>query len=82
MKARFLRFAGMKSRACRASTVGLFLALFAPGSAVAQGTPGQHVARTPEGYRLCSGAIPGVRAITACQCRQKAGLSETCAMLE
>jgi hypothetical protein len=42
MKARFLRFAGIKSRANRASTVGLFLALFA-SAAHAQGTPEQRM---------------------------------------
>ncbi|MEY9184674.1 hypothetical protein ABIG06_006222 [Bradyrhizobium sp. USDA 326] len=37
MKARFLRFAGVKSQARGASTVGLFLALFA-STAHAHGT--------------------------------------------
>ncbi len=76
MKARFLRLAGMKSRARRASTVGLFLALFASGSAVAQGTPGQRRACTADVYRLCTGGIAGARPITACQRRQKASPSK------
>jgi hypothetical protein len=44
MKARFLRFAGVKSRARRASTVGLFLTLFASAANAqgnTQGTPEQ-----------------------------------------
>ena len=72
MKARFLRFAGVKSRARRASTLGLFLTLFAP--AHAQGTQ----ACTPDVYRLCAGEIPNVRAITACLQRQKGNLSPGC----
>jgi hypothetical protein len=79
MKPRFVRSAALKSRACRASTLGLFLALFAAGSANAQqGTPGQRKACTPDVYRLCAGEIPNVRAITACLRRQKASLSEAC----
>jgi hypothetical protein len=78
MKARFLRFAGVKSRARRASTLGLFLTLFASGTAQAQGTADQRKACTPDVYRLCAGEIPNVRAITACLRRNKASLSEAC----
>lgn len=77
MKTRFLRFAGVKSRARRASTVGLFLTLFA-STADAQGTPEQRRACTPDVYRLCAGEIPNVRAITACLRRNRANLSESC----
>ena len=77
MKTRFLRFAGVKSRARRASTVGLFLALFAP-AAHAQGTAEQRRACTPDVYRLCAGEIPNVRAITACLRRHRSSLSEAC----
>ncbi|WFU68673.1 hypothetical protein [Bradyrhizobium sp. CB2312] len=77
MKARFLRFAGVKSRARRASTVGLFLTLFA-SAAQAQGTPEQRRACTPDVYRLCAGEIPNVRAITACLRRNRSSLSEAC----
>jgi hypothetical protein len=77
MKARFLRFAGVKSRAHRASTVGLFLTLFASG-ACAQGTPDQRRACSPDVYRLCAGEIPNVRAITACLRRNRASLSDAC----
>lgn len=47
MKARFLRFAGVRSRARRASTVGLFLTLFASAAQAQQGTPEQRRACTP-----------------------------------
>jgi hypothetical protein len=77
MKARFLRFAGVKSRAHRASAVALFLALFAP-AAHSQGTAEQRRACTPDVYRLCAGEIPNVRAITACLRRNRASLSEAC----
>ncbi|SDJ18544.1 hypothetical protein SAMN05216338_104216 [Bradyrhizobium sp. Rc2d] len=77
MKARFLRFAGVKNRARRASTVGLFLTQFA-SAAHAQGTPEQRRACTPDVYRLCAGEIPNVRAITACLRRNRASLSEAC----
>ena len=56
MKARFLSFAGAKSRARRASTVGLFLTLF-DSAADAQGNS------QGEQRRACT---PDVRAITAC----------------
>jgi len=78
MKARFVRLSALKSRARRASTLGLFLTLFASGSAHAIGTPEQRKACTPDVYRLCPGEIPNVRAITACLRRQKASLSEAC----
>lgn len=77
MKARFLRFAGVRSRARRASTVGLFLTLFA-SAAEAQGSPEQRRACTPDVYRLCAGEIPDVRAITACLRRNRASLSQAC----
>ena len=78
MKASVVRLAAFKSRARRASTLGLFLSLFAGGSAFAVGTPEQRKACTPDVYRLCAGEIPNVRAITTCLRRQKASLSEAC----
>ena len=78
MKARFLRFAGVRSRARRASTLGLFLTLFASAANAQQGTPEQRRACTPDVYRLCAGEIPNVRAITVCLQRHKASLSEAC----
>nr|WP_246751875.1 hypothetical protein [Bradyrhizobium diazoefficiens] len=57
MNARFLRFAGVRSRARRASTVGLFLTLFATTAQAQPGTPEQRRACTPEDYRLCAGEI-------------------------
>jgi hypothetical protein len=78
MKASVVRLAAFKSRARRASTLGLFLSLYASGSAFAVGTPEQRKACTPDVYRLCAGEIPNVRAITACLRRQKSSLSEAC----
>ena len=69
----------MKSHSALVPTLGLFLALFAAGSAHAQGTPEQRRACTPDVYRLCAGEIPNVRAITACLRRQKGNLSPACA---
>jgi len=70
----------LRNRACRASTLGLFVALFVAGSASAQqGTPEQRKACTPDVYRLCAGEIPNARAITACLRRQKGSLSPACA---
>lgn len=57
MEARVLRAAGVKSRARRASTVGLLLTLFA-SAAHAQGTAEQRRVCTPDVYRLCIGEIP------------------------
>jgi hypothetical protein len=79
MKIRLVRLAALTGRARRASTLGLFLALFASGSAFALGTPEQRRACTPDVYRLCAGEIPNARAITTCLRRQKASLSPACA---
>jgi hypothetical protein len=79
MKTRFLRFAGVRSRARRASTVGLFLTLLASAAQAQQGTPEQRRACTPDVYRLCAGEIPNVRAITACLRRNHSSLSELAA---
>jgi hypothetical protein len=74
------RIAALRSHARWASTLGVFLALLAAGSANAQqGTPEQRRACTPDVYRLCAGEIPNARAITACLRRQKGSLSPACA---
>jgi hypothetical protein len=79
MKARSSRIWNLASRANPAVALGLFLTLFATGSAFAEpGTPEQKRACTPDVYRLCAGEIPNVRAITACLRRQRANLSEPC----
>lgn len=78
MKARFLRFARVRSRARRASTVGLFLTLFASATQAQQGAPEQRRACTPDVHRLCGGEIPNVRTITACLRRNRSRLSEAC----
>ena len=80
MKTHLARIGALRSRARRVSTLGLFLTLFATGSAFAQqGTPEQRRACTPDVYRLCAGEIPNARAITVCLRRQKANLSPACA---
>ena len=80
MKTHLARIGALRSRARRASRLGLFLAVFATGSVSAQqGTPEQRRACTPDVYRLCAGEIPNARAITACLRRQKASLSPACA---
>ncbi|MBN8987316.1 MAG: hypothetical protein J0H42_03645 [Rhizobiales bacterium] len=79
MKSHLLRIATLPGHIRWGSTLGLFLALAAGGSAAAQGTPEQRRACTPDVYRLCAGEIPNARAITACLRRQKANLSPACA---
>ncbi|CAN7300570.1 hypothetical protein LJR220_001543 [Bradyrhizobium sp. LjRoot220] len=80
MKTHLARVGAVRSRIRRASRVGLFLALFAAGSAHAQqGTPEQRRACTPDVYRLCAAEIPNARAITTCLRRQKGSLSPACA---
>lgn len=80
MKPMSLRFPPLTSRAGESCIIGLFLLLFASGSALAQyqGTPEQRRACTPDVYRLCAGEIPNVRAITACLRRNKGSLSDAC----
>ena len=79
MKARFVRSMAPRCRARRATTLGFLLTMLASGAALAQGTPEQRKACTPDVYRLCAGEIPNVRAITACLRRQKSSLSAACA---
>lgn len=80
MKPRYLRVPIFTSRAGKSCVLGLLLALFAGGAALAQyqGTPSQRRACTPDVYRLCAGEIPNVRAITACLRRNKGSLSDAC----
>jgi hypothetical protein len=79
MTTNFARFSARANPAANlALALGIFLLLFAAGSAHAIGTPEQRKACTPDVYRLCPGEIPNVRAITACLRRQKASLSEAC----
>jgi hypothetical protein len=51
-------------------------ALAAP--ALAQGTPEQRAACTPDALRLCGAEIPDVGRITACLKRERARLSASC----
>lgn len=78
MKARFLRFAGVRSRARRASTVGLFLTLFASTAQAQQGTPEQRRACTPDVYRLAPARSPTSGPSRACLRRNRSSLSEAC----
>jgi hypothetical protein len=79
MKTRFTGSWVLASRANLALALGLVLALFSAGSALADlATPEQRRACTPDVYRLCAGEIPNVRAITACLRRQKSSLSDAC----
>jgi hypothetical protein len=79
MRVHLARLAASTSQVRRASTLGLFLTLFASCAAFALGTPEQRRACTPDVYRLCAGEIPNARAITTCLRRQKASLSPACA---
>lgn len=80
MNTAMARITALRSRARRASTLGLFLGLLAAGSASAQqGSPDQRRACTPDVYRLCAGEIPNRQAIIACLRRQRGSLSPACA---
>jgi hypothetical protein len=79
MKPRLAFYSAKAGRTRLASALGLALALFTAGSALADlATPEQKRACTPDVYRLCPGEIPNVRAITNCLRRQKASLSDAC----
>ncbi len=49
-----------------------------PPSVLAQGTPAQQQACTPDVFRLCSSFIPDVPSITACLKQRRDDLSEEC----
>src|SRR6202047_858981 len=79
MKAGFSGTHAAPPRVLLVGALGLLLALFTAGSALADiATPEQKRACTPDVYRLCAGEIPNVRAITSCLRRQKANLSDAC----
>jgi hypothetical protein len=80
MKPMSFRFRARTNLTRKSCVAGLFLSLFAGGTALAQyqGTPEQRRACTPDVYRLCAGEIPNVRAITACLRRNRASLSDAC----
>jgi hypothetical protein len=78
MKPISFRLPAITSRAGTCAALGLFLSLFAGGAALAQGTPEQRRACTPDVYRFCAGEIPNVRAITSCLRRNRANLSDAC----
>ena len=62
-----------------AAIVGLIWAIgFTPVPAVAQGTPEQQQACTPDVMRLCNQFIPDVAKITACMSRNRANISPAC----
>lgn len=63
-------------RAGFALTLAIGLTSFA-GSGLAY-TQEQKMACMPDAFRLCSGDIPNIPAITACMRRQKASLSTAC----
>jgi hypothetical protein len=61
----------------RSPLLALALVLVAP-AALAQGTPEQRAACTPDVLRLCSADIPDVGRITACLKRERARVSLAC----
>jgi hypothetical protein len=57
----------------------VWLSLMAsPASAIAQGTPEEQRACTPDVLRLCSAFIPDANQITACLRQKNAELSDVC----
>ena len=57
----------------------VWLSLMAsPASAIAQGTPEEQRACTPDVLRLCSAFIPDADQITACLRQRNAELSDAC----
>lgn len=59
----------------------LLFAALASVPALAQGTPAQRAACTPDAFRLCAGEIPNVDRITACMRREKSRLSDACKLV-
>lgn len=51
---------------------------FAGESSAQVATAEQRAACTPDAFRLCSGEIPNIPAITACMRKNKANLSSAC----
>jgi hypothetical protein len=64
------------SRRTRLALAGL--ALLAAAPALAQGTPEQRQACTPDVMRLCGAAVPDVPQIVACLRRERPQVSPAC----
>jgi hypothetical protein len=61
-----------------ASVALIWAAGFTSAPAVAQGTPQQQQACTPDVMRLCHEFVPDVAKITACMSRNRASISAVC----
>jgi hypothetical protein len=69
----------MRRRRLKAlARVALLSLMASPASAIAQGTPEERRACTPDALRLCSAFIPDADQITACLRQKNAELSDVC----
>ena len=55
-----------------------FIAFAGPADAAVEATAEQRAACTPDAFRLCSGEIPNIPAITACMRKNRTNLSPAC----
>jgi hypothetical protein len=61
--------------------VALLSLMASPASVIAQGTPTEQRACTPDVLRLCSAFIPDAGQITACLREKNAELSDACSQI-
>lgn len=61
-----------------AAVVISFTAFTGSAHAAVEATAEQRAACTPDAFRLCSGEIPNIPAITACMRKNKTNLSPAC----
>ena len=61
-----------------AAVVISFIAFTGSADAAVEATAEQRAACTPDAFRLCSGDIPNIPAITACMRKNKTNLSPAC----
>ncbi len=68
----------LRAASFAAAVIVSFMALSGTANAAVEATAEQRAACTPDAFRLCSGEIPNIPAITACMRKNKTSLSPAC----
>src|SRR6266540_2083437 len=75
---KWMRLEWMRLGSKALARVALLFLIASPASVIAQGTPEEQRACTPDVLRLCSAFIPDADQITACLRQRNAELSDAC----
>jgi hypothetical protein len=70
--------AGRRSKACSTDLIAAPLVALSSTACLAQATPEERAAGTPDVFSLCAWYVPNANKITACLVRHKGRLSSAC----